>query len=236
MKHDFKTYLILLVVFSLSFGAAFFFAGQEVIRTLLAAPGILALMSALFQLMRDEAAYEKKLQLQSNQLRFTLGAASHMAAKAFDKHAEFCEEYMKEVHSTALTLIREGDTPKALNHAGSLHQVRQNYAVWLTDEIDEKLQDFESKIRTLGANAQFIETTNEAPQHAETRGKMIWSNHELLLDILNVEDGREKKDESVEDVKRKVRKILGIEHLTELRDLLVEEASEAMTASLNKKL
>ena len=230
MKHDPKTYGILLAVFLLSFVGVWWVSDKnEILKTLIASPGVLALLTALFQLMRDQAAHEKQLELQNNQFKFMLGAASHMANTAFDKHVEFCEKYMAEIHACVTTLIREGDTPKALEHAASLFQLRLNYAVWLTDGINEKLESFESGMRKLGAGAQFIRSTSGSKNHAEQRSNFIEQNYDLLVDILGFDKNRElHEDFANEVVKRKVRSLLGVEELTILREHLVLEASRTI--------
>ncbi len=196
----------------------------------MAAPGIVALLATLFQLMRDEAAFEKNQELQLRQHRFNLGSASHMANIAFDKHVEFCEAYMCEVHELVHTLWREGDTAKALNHAGKLYSVRERYAVWCTDQINEDLGEFESAIRKLGANAHFVESTTGHAHYSEDRSLRINENSELMSRILGLKKDTEISQESMIDaLKVKVRTILGIEELTSLRAHLVSQANRAVS-------
>ncbi|WP_321528323.1 hypothetical protein [Sedimenticola selenatireducens] len=232
MKHDPKTYGILLTVFLLSLGAAWIIPAKDVLKAVVASPGVVALLSALFQLLRDQAAHEKQLEIQNNQSKFTLGAASHMANTAFDKHVEFCEKYMAEIHASVSTLFRKGNTPEALTHAENLHELRLEYAVWLTDAINEKLQIFEKAIRKLGADSQFIRSTTDSPNHAEQRTIVIQRSHDLFLEILGIDESKEVNEEyAVEAVKKKVRAILGVEELTRLREHLVIEASKAIERS-----
>lgn len=231
MKHDPKTYGILLAVFLLSLTAAWWVTDKnELFEVIIASPGVLALFAALFQLMRDQAAHEKHLELQNNQFKFTIGAASHMANTAFDKHVEFCEEYMAEIHACITTLFKEGDTPKALEHASTLFQLRLNYAVWLTDDINEKLEKYEGGIRKLGAGAQFLRSTSGSKNYDKRRDAFIEKNHDLLADILGFDNTRElNEDFANEAVKKKVRNILGVEELTRLREHLITEATKAIS-------
>ena len=232
MKHDPKTYGILLAILVLSFGGAWIFPAEDVLKAVIASPGVLALLSALFQLLRDQAAHEKQLEIQNNQFKFTLGAASHMANTAFDKHVEFCEKYMAEIHACVTTLFREGDTPEALKHANQLYELRLEYAVWLTDKINEQLEKFESAIRKLGANAQFVRSTTGSAQYANQRTIIIEKSFNLFLEILGIDETKELNEEyTVEAVKKKVRAILGVEELTKLREHLVSEATKAITKS-----
>jgi hypothetical protein len=62
---------------------------------------------------------------------FDLAVTSPMATIAFNKHVEFCENYIKEVHETLATLIREGPTNLALENSRHLYQVRHDYSAWV---------------------------------------------------------------------------------------------------------
>lgn len=232
MKLNLKAYSVLTAVFLLSLAAFFLLSsGQdEFIATLFAAPGALALLAALFQLMRDEADYAKRLETQRREFQFSLGAASHMANMAFDKHAEFYEKYMKELHETVRTLYREAETPAALDHAGKLYTLRQDYATWLTDKMNSDLDEFESALRKLGADAHFIEATAGHEHYAQQRSLRIERNFELFGRILGIPNDQEVPQESmVEILKTRVRAILGVEELTVLREHLIRQASNAIT-------
>jgi len=146
-----------------------------------------------------------------------------------NKHVEFCEEYMQEVHSTVLTLYRKGPTDLALNHAGELHKLRQKYAAWLTDEINEKLFPFEQALRSLGADQQFIATTTGHPQYNEGRTEKIHKMYDDFKRLLTIDDEKEEDPEiAVESVKKKVREILDIEDLVQLRKALISEARSSL--------
>lgn len=232
MKLNWNAYAVLGTVFALSIGTYFLLPdGNDVIRGVIAAPGVTALLAALFQLMRDEADHEKRLEAQHREFQFTLGAASHIANAAFDKHAEFCEKYMKELHDTVRTLYREGETPTALDHANKLYTLRQDYAAWLTDQINVDLGEFESALRKLGANAHFIRSTRGHEGYAEQQTLRINSNFELFSRILGLATSDDIQEESlVEALKTKVRAILGVEELTKLRDHLIKQATNAISA------
>lgn len=229
MKHDLRTYGILSILFLLSLTAAILIDASEFLKAVVSAPGVMALIAALYQLARDQAAFEKQLHIQEKQFQFTLGAASHMANTAFNKHVEFCEKYMKEIHEVVQTLFREADTPEAMVHARNLDKLREDYAVWLTSSINENLSRFEAAIRKLGALAHFIETTAGHEGYAEQRSIKISENHELLVEILGLEKDQELNEEHAIDViKTKVRDILGVEELTKLRGHLITKATEVI--------
>lgn len=232
MTLNWKAYVVLAGVFVLSFGALFLLPdGHELLHNVVAAPGITALLAALLQLMRDQADYEKQSEAQRREFQFTLGAASHMANAAFDKHADFCEKYMRELHDAVRTLYREGDTPAALEHANKLYLLRQDYATWLTDRINADLDEFESTLRKLGADAHFIRSTTGEEGYAKQRMLRIDRNFELFSRILGLRNSDDIQEESlVEALKKKVRSILGVEELTKLREHLIKQASNAISA------
>jgi hypothetical protein len=86
----------------------------EVVRGMFAVPGVLALLGMLFQISRDSVAFERTRQLQLDEQIFALGASPHMSTVAFDKHVQFCESYMSEVHETVGTLFREWPTAEGM--------------------------------------------------------------------------------------------------------------------------
>lgn len=229
MKYDIRTYLILLAVFVFSIGSSYVIPTSELLKSVIAAPGVIALFSALFQILRDQAAYEKQLEIQAKQFQFTLGAASHMANSAFDKHIEFCEKYMDELHKIIHELFKEGDTENAIDYANQLYLLRENYATWLTKEIDSKLGKFESAIRELGANAHFIKVTETNSRYQKQRSIVIDKNFELYTEILGIgRQGEVNENYAVEATKRKLKEILGIEELTKLRLHLINQAIKAI--------
>tara|TARA_R110000787_G_scaffold25373_15_gene71387 strand:- start:3652 stop:4356 length:705 start_codon:yes stop_codon:yes gene_type:complete len=227
MKNSIATYGILALVFTLSVACYFAFPAESALRAAAGIPGIGALLYALFQLARDQAAHEKQLQLQSRQFQFSIGSASHMANVAFDKHAEFCEKYLAEMQQTARTLFREGDTPVALEHAWKLHGLREESAAWLTDEIDRDLGEFEKALRELGANAHFIRSTTGVEQYAKQRSIRIDKNFEEIKKILGIsgEEGNEISETStIDSLKKRVRNILNIEELSKIREHLLQNS------------
>ncbi|MPX92090.1 hypothetical protein [Salinivibrio sp. VYel1] len=94
-----------------------------------------------------------------------------MANSVFDKHVEFCEKYLAEVHQTVVTLTREGPTKEALYHAGKLYTLRIEYTAWITPEIDEKLMPFEKAVRNIGAKSGLVGALSGAEGRDETTGK-----------------------------------------------------------------
>jgi len=129
--------------------------------------------------------------------QFSVGATSHMATVAFDKHIGFCEEYVQEVYAALRTLIEGGSTEEPLD-AGRFSRVRQKWALWLTHEIENKLDEFELAIaQIIGGSAQDVDAT----------GVPISSERSIAKNIADL------------------REVLHTEELTALRDELVRRSS-----------
>lgn len=90
--------------------------------------------------------------IERQRTRFSIGATSHMATVAFDKHIGFCEEYIKAA-SYALEAFQDGPKEKPLD-TRDLLRIRQKWALWLTPEIESKLDRFEHKMTQIGGEAQ----------------------------------------------------------------------------------
>ena len=167
-----KAYLAISAVFGLS---AVFFAVLpygELLKTLSAIPLIASLVAALWQVLRDQAANDRQLLLLDAQNHFSLGATSHMASVAFDKHVEFCEEYVAEVHKALHTLFREGPTENVFPHTAALYAIQQKYAVWLTPKIEVELEQFEAALRKIGANDAYLKIAEGAPDRQQHVAEM----------------------------------------------------------------
>jgi hypothetical protein len=102
---------------------------------------------------------------------FSIGATSHMATVAFDKHIGFCEEYVEAMFSALYSLIQEGTKGKPLE-ARDFFRIRQKWALWLTHEIEIKLDRFERDIGKIGAEAQVLDA-NGAPLSDELSIKRV---------------------------------------------------------------
>lgn len=215
----------LLGIAVVAFAIAFYLPTTEIMKGVVAAPGILGLIAVLYQLVRDEASFERAKFIQGLQQSFGIGASSHMANSVFDKHVEFCEKYLKEVQNISKTLFRDGPTKEAVNFGNKLYMLKLEYALWLTDEINDSLFIFEQGLRELGASQGFIDSTAGHDRYAEERQKRMPKVHEDYIKILNL-GGSEKPDPdyAVESVVRKAREILGLDELVWLRKNIIKQA------------
>jgi hypothetical protein len=129
-------YFVLAVVGLVSTAVAALVPLGDATRAVTVLPAVGAIWAALVELLRDRAAHDRAAALQTTQNSLAVGAASHMASVAFEKHAAFCEEYVADIHQALATLFREGPTSEALRHSSSLYRIRQRWAVWLTPSVE----------------------------------------------------------------------------------------------------
>jgi hypothetical protein len=224
-----KIKLFILAAAVISFITAYLLPFEDIMRSIYAAPGVLALIGVVYQFIRDESAHRRAKELVRLQHIFEIGAASHMANTIFNKHVEFCEKYISEVHETVNTMYRRGPTTETLTHANTLYRLRQEYAAWLTEEINEDLSPFEDLLRKMGASKGFIDDTQGDAAYQGTRSKEIKQLHKDFKNLLGIENGQAEGTRiDVEGTKKKIRLILGIEEMLEVRKYLVNEARNAI--------
>jgi hypothetical protein len=212
MKIAWPKYFIIAGVAIFSFLTAYYLRQNGLLAKATAAPGIIALLGALYQIFRDNAAFERELMKQNENNDFILSATSHMAIVAFDKHAAFAEKYVAEVHHCIGSLIQTGATKNALEQARNLGAIRREFTIWETDDMSKTLDRFEQALRTIGAQA----TTKP----------------EEVYDIFNKVLGFEKAPETLSDeiiwsvVIQRIRELLNIAGLTKLRQNYIKRALE----------
>jgi hypothetical protein len=183
-------------------------------------------------LARDIETFKAELQkvhadqLEEAKNHFTVGATSHMANVAFDKHVQFCEEYVEEVFRVMEKLFRQGPHEDALQYAYDLTNVRKRRAVWLTPEIESILERFEGAFRKIGASAGLVKAMPGDP-------KGIKVMFEEFAKVFGPEYGFKEwngeavaEDYTMVSIIASLRKVLGIAELTRLRSEFIKRASE----------
>ena len=225
MRRTVSTYLVLTIVFVLSVVITLLLPVNEVARGIASFPAIGALIGALYQRFRDEALYEKERSLLRQQQIFNLGTTSHMANVAFDKHVEFCEEYMKEVHETVTTLFKEGPTKNALEHVSRFWELKRKYAAWISKDIAVKLEPFENAVHDIGSLSHLKDALGDTDP--DGRRKAIQKMYSVFRDVMHMEN-IPVSENAAEDVKEKIRSILNIDALTEIRGALIAQALSSL--------
>lgn len=142
-----------------------------------------------------ENARRQAVFLAEMQNSFAMGANSHMAVVVFDRHIAFCEEYAEAV-SNALTQARKSGTPLDI---GALVGIRRKWELWLSQEIEGKLDKFERLVEKPGAEIPFFDHNGN-----------LRSSHDL----------------AVGEVIADLRRIPDTENLTWLRKEAVRQALE----------
>ena len=119
IRWSWKVYSVLAGAMVVSFVAAWM-ATTELLSAILSTPGVAAMVFALFQFVRDEAAHERALDLQQRQQLFDLGVTSHMANVAFDRHVEFVEKYISTMQKGLTDLFTTGPPGDSLKFGQKL--------------------------------------------------------------------------------------------------------------------
>jgi hypothetical protein len=187
-------------------------------------------------LSRDLEAFKAELkrahaiEMEEARNRFTVGATSHMADVAFDKHVQFCEEYTAEVHHALAFLFKKGPNADVLQNATALMNVRTKYSVWLSPEIETQLEKFEGALRKIGANAWLLGELRAD----EDRTDAIKEAYGAFAAVMGWEkwqgEAVKTRDVAAEKVIEGLRKVLGISELTRLRAELVKRATDNLKA------
>jgi hypothetical protein len=201
----------------------------ELLRDLAAVPIVASCVAIIIQLARDQAAHDRTRTLMDYQNQFALAASSHMAEVAFDKHVQFCEEYVKEVQDTLVTLFHHSATEKLFDHTRELSRIQSKYAVWLTPKIEDELEQFETALRKMGTTASLLRSNGQ--EHVPP--ERVTDLYKTLADVMgrqffpNGWEGQPMNDEiAIARVIQRLRSILGTEQLTSIRTRLTEYSAK----------
>jgi hypothetical protein len=225
-----NSYIAWAIVFVASLGAVavFHYFPVSIVGDLAGVPAIVALFAALFQLSRDQIAFEMSVRLEEAKNRFTVGAMSHMANVAFEKHVLFCEEYTAAVYHAMATLFRRGPHEDALVEAGALSDIRIQWAIWLAPEVTAELGKFEGALAKIGANAGLLGALRAGEGD---RTKAIAEAYGTFAEVMGFQTWEGKpltRELTVDTVIEELRRVLGIGELTRLRTELIERASQSL--------
>lgn len=226
IEYSKKTYAGLFIIFLASFSCAYFLPVPEIVKSFAATPATAALVAAIYQILKDQAAFERQDYLQRQQQIFNLGATSHMANIAFDKHASFCEKYMGEVHQFGTDLVAHGPNARDANkHFAALIELKREYAAWLPKDIAVQLVPFENDIKDIAAFAALADDLLDAePRERQQAIKARDDFARNLRTAASKTATMENKHLAIEEVKERLRTILGINELTMMRTMIISEA------------
>jgi len=194
------------------------------LQTIIAIPGVAGLFAALWEVIKSRIEHQYRLDESSAQNSFVLSSTSHMAECAFDKHVEFCEEYVSQANDGLTILFREGPTVQALDIAGKLYSIRRRYILWETTDVTENLDRFERALRKVGADEHLLETVPVG----EKRTQLVDSLYATFSNLIELESLPERKtpEIAVSFIIDSLRDHLGIKELTLMRKFYLLDASK----------
>lgn len=220
-------YIKLGVVFALSFGTAWCLPMEEAFKGIASLPAVAALIGALYQIFRDESAHARELQLQKQSHVFSLGATSHMANVAFDKHVQFCEAYLQEVDEVVRLLFIKGPTLEVSKHIANFGDLQRKYSAWIPKEMALELAPFVDTLQEIAAKTYLVNALQNADEPSRVKAvQEMFDAFKLALRLGQPGGGDGKM--AREEVKEKVRAILGVQQLTRIRQELIKQAAAAL--------
>lgn len=215
-------YIALGAIFVASFAAGF--AAPRAAQAWLAAPAPLALLGALFQLVRDQAAHERASEMQREQHAFTLGAVSHMAVVAFDKHMAFCEEYVRKMDQGLRRLIVDGPRKEVIQLAQSLHEIRSKYHPWIASSTEAAVVRYERALDQIGIDAMGLDHAE-----GEARKKLVDRMLANFSSIVGFQyEGAGDPAIAASAILEHLQQSLGVNELAELREGILRGALDAV--------
>jgi hypothetical protein len=213
-------------VLGLSFAIAWTLPTTDIFRGIIGLPGVAALIAVLYQILRDQAAHERALAMQREQQRYNLGIASHMANVAFDKHVQFCEQYIARMQQGLSELFQEGATQKSLKFLSDLADIRLSFRAWVTKDIEGKILPFEDALREIGISCVELKSLSVG----ENRSRVVEKMYEVFKNVLGIPNVAGVIDERVAPrrIMDHLQELLGVEQLSRLRAVVIEEAIKAL--------
>jgi hypothetical protein len=181
--------------------------------------GVAALLGAVFQIVRDNAAFERELEMKREDRAFVLSPAAHMAQIAFDRYIVFCEEYLKTLWEILPQLVSEGPSVKVLDMSRRLMKLRENHGLWVPPDVVKKVAPFENALWTIGAKSISKDlVTSEA----------MFALFQEVLDLTKAPDGTS-SELVYHRVLTELQARLGIAELTVLRIAALKEATRTVS-------
>jgi hypothetical protein len=185
MRGSYKVYAVAAGILIFSFVAAWMLPTTEIFRAILSIPGASAIVVALYQFVRDQAAHERALDLQEKQQLFNLGVTSHMANVAFDRHVQFSEKYISTMQEGLTELFRTGPPGESLKFCQTLIDIRLSFRAWIIEDIAAKVMPFEAALRKMGAHKIVLEGIPPGPE----RTRLVTEISNLFSDVTGIERG-----------------------------------------------
>ena len=122
-----------------------------------------------------------------------------------------------------------------LEFAGDLTKLRFKFSAWLTNDIDLQLIRFEDKLRTLGANSEYIKMSKGEGTNQEHRDQAARELLEILSAFTSWKEPSSTHPEvQLNYVQNSLRDVLGVNKLVKIRELIVQNANSQLTNKGNQ--
>lgn len=225
MRGSWKVYTVAAGVLTLSFVTAWALPTTEILRGIISLPGVGALFAALYQIVRDQAAHERALELLEKQQLFNLGVASHMANVAFDKHVQFSEMYISRMQLGLTQLFQTGPPGESLKFCSDLIDIRLSFRAWITEDLEAKVMPFEDALRQMGAKEIALKELPPGPKRTQGVNEIF----QVFSDVtgFKYEDHIDEKI-APRKIMSHLQDLLGVQQLSRLRRVVVQAAIDTL--------
>jgi hypothetical protein len=181
--------------------------------------------------VRDYSSFLLDRLKQEQEHAFAVAATSHMSTIVFNKHVEFCEDYMKALQELLGHLFAKGPTKKAVEHLEPLYDVRRKHRLWISASVAGALDEFESKVLRIAGSIGIWEALSETYNFKSGDNEHLDRAYDLFNEVMGLKEEK-RQDADAEYKKRRgyalviehLQEILGIGALTELRDTVIRNA------------
>lgn len=177
---------------------------------------------AFFGLMLfDEIRFQNELRKVEIERIGSLFAGGHFGSTIYDRHLQFCEEYWKRVLEIIRELFTKGQFKELVNRANALYSFRMEQAIWLTEDMNLRLEGFEQALRNMGADEHRLEHLPVGKQRSE----VVDRSHDLFSKVLVIDPKSKENPDTVSYVAvlKELQKILGISEAYEFRKRTLEK-------------
>lgn len=227
MPGSWKVYAVAAAVLVVFFIAAWI-APTDLLSAILSIPGIAAVLTMLFQFVRDQAAHERALDLQQRQQLFDLGVTSHMANIAFDRHVAFVENYISTMQGGLTDLFTTGPPGESLMFSQKLADIRLSLRAWITEDIEAKVMPFEAALRKMGATKIALEGLPAGPE----RKQLVTEIYTAFSAVAGIEhEGQVDETLAARRIMSHLQDSLEVRQLVRLRRAAIQTAIKALERS-----
>ena len=216
-------YAISILVIILSTLLITFLPTSETVKTIFSLPGLAGLFMLLVQGWRDQVAHERSLELQKRKQDFDLAIASHMANVVFDKQVAFSEQYSQRLYEIIKKLGQEGPSVNATTYSKELHDLRIEFAPWISKELNRNLMPYEGALREIGALAHLEKVAPNDPNRPAFINKMYTITSKFLG--INFGENEKEPEDFALTVLEHLKDVLSIPDLEALRRRAIQLAS-----------